>query len=70
MHVQSHLVAVNQMLLEPFANYNLDNGWYLLSDLVMTANWEADSGDVWTVPLGGGVGKIFKIGEQPMNVRA
>ena len=27
---------VNQMLFEPFANYNLDNGWYLISDLVMT----------------------------------
>ncbi len=61
---------VNQMLLEPFANYNLDNGWYLISDLVMTANWEADSGDVWTVPLGGGFGKIFTIGKQPMNMRA
>ena len=33
----------------------------------MTANWEADSGDRWTIPVGGGVGKIFKIGKQPVN---
>ncbi len=26
---------------------------------VITANWEADSSEVWTVPLGGGAGKIF-----------
>ncbi len=36
---------------------------------VITANWEADSGDVWTVPFGIGVGRIFKIGKQPVNVK-
>ncbi len=61
---------VNQTLFETFVNYNLDDGWYLLSDMVMTANWEADSDNRWTIPVGGGVGKIFKIGEQPMNVKA
>jgi hypothetical protein len=61
---------VKQTLIEPFLNYNLDNGWYLLTDLVITANWEAeDSDDRWTVPLGGGVGRMFKVGEQPINAR-
>jgi hypothetical protein len=50
---------VNQTLFEPFVNYNLSNGWYLISDIIIIANWEADSGDKWTVPLGGGVGKLF-----------
>jgi hypothetical protein len=58
---------VNQTLIQPFASYNLDKGWYLVTDLVTTANWEADSGNRWTVPLGGGIGKIFKIGNQPIN---
>ena len=58
---------VNQTLIEPFLNYNLDKGWYLTTDLVITANWEADSDDRWTVPLGGGFGRIFKIGNQPIN---
>ena len=49
--------------------YNLKNGWFLLTDLVITANWEADSGDRWTVPLGGGFGRVFKIGNQPINAR-
>ena len=35
----------------------------------MTANWEAKrSADTWLVPIGGGFGKIFRIGSQPMNV--
>ena len=33
----------------------------------MTANWEANSDNRWTIPVGGGVGKIFKIGKQPVN---
>jgi hypothetical protein len=60
---------VNQSLIEPFINYNLDNGWYLISDSVITVDWEITSGDKMTLPLGGGIGKIFKIGSQAMNMR-
>jgi hypothetical protein len=60
---------VNQSLFEPFVNYNLSEGWYLIADIVITANWEASSSNTWTVPLGGGVGKLFKIGDQAMNAR-
>ena len=60
---------VNQTLIEPFVNYNLDNGWFLLTDMVMTANWRADSDNTWTVPVGGGVGRVFKIGDQAINSR-
>ena len=58
---------VNQTLIEPFLNYNLSKGWFLLTDIVITANWEADSSNVWTVPVGGGVGRAFKIGNQAVN---
>ena len=60
---------VNQTLIEPFLNYNLSNGWFLLTDLVLTANWEADSDNRWTIPVGGGVGRVFKIGNQGINSR-
>ena len=60
---------VDQTLIEPFLNYNLDNGWFLLTDIVMTANWEANSNNRWTVPLGGGVGRVFKVGKQAINSR-
>jgi hypothetical protein len=58
---------VNQTLLQPFVNYNFPDGWYLVSSPIMTANWSAPSSQRWSIPLGGGVGKIFKIGDQPMN---
>jgi hypothetical protein len=59
---------VSQMLIQPFVNYNLPDGWFLVSAPVITANWEADSDDQWLVPLGGGAGRVFKIGPQPVNV--
>ena len=60
---------VNQFLIEPFVNYNLKGGWYLITDMIVTANWNAPSDQRWTIPLGGGVGKLFKIGNQPINSR-
>ncbi len=58
---------VNQMLIQYFINYNLSQGWYLVTAPIITANWESESGNQWTVPLGAGIGKIFKIGSQPLN---
>ena len=46
--------SVNQMLLQPFVNYNFADapGRYLTFAPVITADWEADSGQQWVVPLG------------------
>lgn len=60
---------VNQTLIQPFLNYNMANGWYLATSPVYLANWSAKSDQRWTVPLGGGVGKILKLGgTQPANM--
>lgn len=61
---------VNQILLQYFINYNLKKGWYLSLSPIVTANWKASSGNVWTVPVGGGVGRIMKLGFQPVNISA
>jgi hypothetical protein len=59
---------VSQFLAQPFINYNLPRGWYISVSPIITANWKADrASDRWTVPLGGGIGKIFKIGKLPFN---
>jgi hypothetical protein len=59
---------VNVTTIQPFVNYNLKDGWYLSSAPVITANWsEGDSDNQWTIPIGGGIGKIFRIGKQPVN---
>ena len=61
---------VNQFLSGSFVNYNMKKGWYLTTAPIITANWRAPSGDVWTVPWGGGVGRIMKLGFQPVNITA
>lgn len=58
---------INFFSSQIFANYNMDKGWFLTSQPIFTANWEAPSGDQWTVPIGGGVGRVYKIGKQPVN---
>ena len=58
---------INLFTWQYFVNYNLPNKWYLTSAPIITANWEADSDNTWTVPFGGGIGKIFNIGKQPVN---
>ena len=53
---------------QPFANYNMADGWYLTSSPLVTANWKNSASDTWTVPLGGGVGRVFRLGSlPPMN---
>ena len=59
---------INEMLVQPFINYNLSGGLYLSSAPIITADWKADkSGDRWTVPLGGGIGKVWRLGKLPIN---
>lgn len=58
------------MLFQPFANYNFPDhpGRYLTFSPIITADWQADSGYRWTVPLGGGIGQIMRFakpGEPP-----
>jgi hypothetical protein len=65
----SDRASVNTGLIQPFINYNLLRGWYLTSSPVITVNWNADSGQQWTVPIGGGIGRIFKIGGQAFNAQ-
>jgi hypothetical protein len=59
--------SVNQMLVQYFINYNMKKGWYLNSSPILTANWENSNGGRWVVPFGGGLGRIMKVGFQPMD---
>jgi hypothetical protein len=71
---------VNQMTLQYFVTYNLKKGWNVSSSPIISANWDkkallnaANGGDTtsggrWTVPVGGGVGRITRLGLQPVNM--
>ena len=62
--------SYNNGLVQPFLNYNFESGAYLTTSPILTVNWQAKGPQQWTVPLGGGVGKIFKIGGKlPVNTQ-
>jgi hypothetical protein len=42
--------SVNQMLDQYFITRQLKNGWYVNSSPIITANWKAPNGNVWTGP--------------------
>jgi hypothetical protein len=66
----SNRADVNQMTFQYFINYNLPKGWYLSSAPIITANWEVSSPNRWTMPVGGGAGRIMRLGAQPVNISA
>jgi hypothetical protein len=75
----SHRPSVNQETLQYFITYNLKKGWNINSGPIITANWHnkadgdaADGDDTtpggrWTIPYGGGVGRVTRMGFQPIN---
>jgi hypothetical protein len=59
--------SYNNFLTQPFVNYNFGAGWYVTTSPIVTANWETP-GTKWTVPVGGGVGRVVKVfGKLPVN---
>ena len=63
---------VNQMLIQPFINYNIGkSGWYVSFAPIITADWKKEE-DKWIVPLGGTVGKLSRVGSKglPVNIQA
>jgi len=61
---------VNLFYLQPFLNYNLKHAWYLTATTTgITANWANHGGPRWTVPIGGGPGRVWTIGHQAVNVQ-
>jgi hypothetical protein len=58
---------VNQMQLQPMFSYNLAGDWYLTTNPTISADWTQVQSDRWLVPIGGGVGRTFKVGRQPVD---
>ena len=65
---RSERSEVNQFLLQPFLNHTLPDGWSLTTSAVMTADRNRSEGK-WTVPWGGGIGRITRFGSLPVNIQ-
>ncbi len=66
---ESDRPSVNFLEVIPIINYVFSNGWFIGSSPEIFANWNADKDNRWLVPLGAGIGKAFKIGDQTIAFR-
>jgi len=54
---------VSAASLQYFAVYITPSAWQFgVGTPIITANWEADDDDRWTVPIGPSIGKLFNVG--------
>ena len=58
----------NQFVFQWFLNFNFGQGWAISSAPLNTANWDAEDGQQWTVPLGAGITKTTVFNGRPMTV--
>jgi hypothetical protein len=49
------------------AVYLFPRDWFFITNWIVEADWEAPSGNPWTVPVGGGFGKQFKLFGQQLQ---
>jgi hypothetical protein len=54
--------------LSIFHQLQLEKGLYITWQPRLAADWEKTSGGRWVVPLGGGIGRIMRLGFQPVNL--
>ena len=59
---------VNALTIMPFVFYNMPGGWFVTYRPLITADWTVDSNHRWTVPVGGGFGRVFPVGDMVMDV--
>src|SRR5262249_40667671 len=59
----------NQMNLQPIATIFFGEGWSFGYSGNILADWTAPSPDVWTVPIGLGLGKVVKFGRLPVKIQ-
>ena len=59
---------VNLSTFQYFINYNTPY-YYINTSPTMSYNWNASSGEGWTVPVGGGIGKVLRFGDTPVDLR-
>ncbi len=68
MHDNGGPPKTNAFLWQYFVNFNFGKGWALATAPSITANWDAASGQQWTVPVGGGISRTLVFNRQPMTL--
>ena len=64
----SGINKVNAFGAQYLFSYNLPDGWSIYSNATIASDWTKEQSERWTVPLGGGVGKLFYVGKLPISI--
>ena len=65
---KSDRTDVNAFFAQWFVNYNFGRGLALGTAPIITCDWQRDSGDQCTIPLGLQISKVTRFGSQPVNL--
>jgi hypothetical protein len=57
----------NSLLLNPIFSYHFGEGWFVHTSPNITSDWQSAPNKRWTVPVGGGAGKVFHVGTQSVK---
>jgi hypothetical protein len=60
--------TINEFSFQYQVVYLLPEDWFLISNWTVEADWEETGDERWTVPLGGGFGRQFKIGSHQFQL--
>lgn len=55
---------VNQFTAQYYITYQSKGSWFLISNYVVTSDWNAASNERWNVPLGAGGGSLIKFNKR------
>jgi len=60
--------SVNQTFVQPFLSLGTASGVTFTLQSETTANWEAEDGEEWTIPINFLLTKVVKLGHRPMQI--
>ena len=58
---------LNVTTFDPYVIYSFAPGWHLSCASHIAADWRADGGSVWSVPISAGIRRVFELGASSMN---
>jgi hypothetical protein len=65
----SNRPEINRLSIMYVGAFHLPGGWYIKTAPIISANWNAGTlRQMWTIPVGGGAGKVLYVGDVPVSV--
>ena len=57
----------HMLIIRPRIQYAINKKWFLISSPLITNDWTHSTGKGWLLPIGGGIGRSFRMGSTRVN---